>query len=198
MHIFYTSLLTVFLLILSGCSSKESEVQEPIPTVFDSCMIQSVEAPQWVCGDATAQNSEQIFDVGQATISKLGTGFTQKEASAEGKLKLQKQVEELAHEKIVLFIRKAGLSVGEDIDKTFVVLLSKRISLNVIEKSRVSEYWKNYHLNRAYSQVVVKKETFRKVTRKKVLLELREKAVYWEVFKDTNATQVLTQVLEEI
>jgi len=199
MNIIYLSLMAIFVSIFTGCSSQEPITdEEHITTVFDSCVIRGVEAPKWVCGDATVQNVNQLFDVGSATISKLGTGFTQKEASAEGKIKLQEQVEALAQDKIVLFIRKAELEVGQDVDKAFVFLLSKRIGGKVIEKSRVSEYWKNYHLNLAYAQVVVKKETFQKVTEREVLLEIRQKSVYWQVFKDKNSTELLTKVLSEI
>ena len=191
--------MAVFISIFTGCSSKDPETEDKkIVTVFDTCVIRGVDAPKWVCGDATAQNVNQLFDVGSATISKLGTGFTQKEASADGKIKLQEQVVSLAQDKIVLFIRRAGLSIGEDIDKAFVFLLSKRIGGKVVEKSRVSEYWKNYHLNQAYAQVVVKKETFQTITEREVLLEIRQKSAYWETFKDRNASKTLHEVLSDI
>jgi len=199
MNIIYFSLMAIFVSVFMGCSSQEPLTdEEHITTVFDSCVIQGVEAPKWVCGDATAQNVNQLFDVGSATISKLGTGFTQKEAFSDGKINLQKQVEALAQDKIVLFIRSAELDVGEDIDKAFVFLLSKRIGGKVIRKSRVSEYWKNYHLNQAYTQVVVKKETFQKVAEREVLLEIRQKSAYWETFKDKNASEILHKVLSDI
>jgi len=195
MNSMYMRLVIVAVVIFTGCSSKDPGTE--LVTVFDSCVIEGVEAPKWVCGDATAQNINQLFDVGVATISKLGTGFTQKEAAAEGNIKLQAQVEELAKEKIVLFIRKAELDIGQDIDKDFVVLLSKRIGAKVITKSRVSEYWKNYFLNRAYAQVVVKKETFNKVAQREILFEIRQKSRYWEVFKDRNASTTLTEILSK-
>ncbi len=198
MYKIYLSLIISIFIMFTGCSSQEPVAKEKVVTVFDSCVIEGVEAPRWVCGNETAQNIEQLHDVGSAKISKLGVGFTQREAAFEGRKKLQEQIEELAHEKIVLFMRETGLNEGEDINKAFVVLLSKRVALKVIEQSRVSEYWKNYYLNRAYAQVVVKKETFRQITQRKVLLEIREKSVYWENFKDTNASKVLEKVLSEI
>ncbi len=198
MNKIYMSLVIIFLTVFTGCSSKDPKADEKIVTVFDSCMIQGVEAPKWVCGDATAQNVNQLFDVGSATISKLGTGFTQKEAAENGKTKLQEQIEALAQEKIVLFIRRAQLDPKQDVDKAFVFLLSKRIGGKVIKKARVSEYWKNYYLNLAYAQVVVKKESFKNITQREVLLEIRQKSAYWEIFKDNNSSQILQDVLNEI
>ncbi len=198
MNKIYMSVVIALLTVLTGCSSKKPEAGKKLVTVFDACMIKGVEAPKWVCGDATAQNIHQLFDVGSATISKLGTGFTQEEAAADAKIKLQEQIETLAQEKIILFIRRAQLDPKQDVDKAFVFLLSKRIGAKVIKKARVSEYWKNYYLNLAYSQVVVKKESFQKITQREVLLEIRQKSAYWEIFKNNNAVQVLEDVLNNI
>jgi len=198
MHFIFMSFMALFLTIFTGCSSKDVEAQKPIPTVFDTCVIRGVEAPKWVCGDETAQNINQLHDVGSATISKLGVGFTQKEALAEGQIKLKTQIEELAHEKIVLFIRKSQIDDEHNIDKLFVIKTSKKIATKAISKSRVSEYWKNYYLNQAYAQVVIKKSTFTKVAKREILLEIRENLEYWQAFKDKNATSVLDKVLSDI
>jgi len=198
MNIIYMSLIAVFITIFTGCSSKEPVKEVKIPTVFDSCVIEGEKAPEWVCGNATAQNSDQIYDIGVTTISKLGIGFTQKEATAQGVIKLQKQLEELAQEKIILFMRRSEIDMHNDIDMNFVNLISQRVSEKVVGGARVSEYWKNYYLNRAYVQVVVKKSTFKQSMQREVLLEIRQKAVYWEEYKNRNAGAALEKVLSEI
>lgn len=195
MNIIYMSLFIIAITIFTGCSSKEPE--KSLITVFDSCLIEGVDAPKWVCGDATAQNIYQIYDVGSATISKLGAGFTQKEAAAKAEIKLREQLEDLAKDKLVLFIREAEIDISHDIDKDFLSVLSKRVADKVLKKARVSEYWKNYDLNRAYAQLVVKKETFKTVMEREVLLEIRQKVLYWEAFKNRNASGILKKVLSK-
>ena len=119
----------------SGCSSKEAT---PEKATFN-CVQDGVEAPQWTCmPDSAVEGS--ITDLGSAPYSKLGAGFTRREAIANARSSLAQQIQTLVKDKVETFTRSTGVGGSEVADKVSTQV-SKQVAKVSLQGSKQINFW---------------------------------------------------------
>ncbi len=180
------SLAGVMILAVSGCSSKE-EAQPPKP-VQGACVIANVEAPDWACG--TYDDPKAYTAVGSAPMSKLGAGFTRREAIASARSSLAQQIETDVKDKVETFMRSTGIAAGETGDKV-VTQVSKQTARITMAGSKQIAYWENSGDGSIYVLVSVPKDQVYKSAKNTVSSSFKNDDALWQQFQSKQALEGL-------
>ncbi len=176
--------LAVATVTFSGCSDKEPQALEES---FE-CRIAGALAPTWACGNSTLEG--YYTAVGSAPLSKIGHGFSRREALANGRSNLAQQIETLVKDKVTTFARSTGIGGNEVADKVSTQV-SKQLAKVTLQGSKQEKYWENPNTNDIYLLVGISKETLNNAVKDRVLSSYRNDDALWQQFQAKNALEAL-------
>lgn len=174
-------------LMSAGCNSKEA----PKPNATNEigqCRVANELAPQWVCG--YHDDKDTLSSVGYARISKIGRGFTNKEAVADARSALAQQIQTEVKDKIEVFMRSTGLQDSEVADKV-TTQVTKQVAKVTLNGSRQINYWESANDNSMYVLVSIDKNSLNKNVKKSVLSSFKNDDALWQQFQSKNAMESL-------
>jgi len=181
------SMSIVGMVLMSGCSSKDPE---PIAAVEGECIIAGEKAPKWACG--AYENEKYFASVGSAKTSKLGHGFSRREALANARSSLAQQIETKIKDKVETFMRSTGVSKREVADKV-TAQVSKQVSKQTLNGSRQISYWENNGDESIYLLVSVNKDSINKTVKDSIVSSYQNSDALWQQFQAQNALEKLEQ-----
>ena len=174
----------VMVLAVAGCSSKS----EPEPLAEGECVIAGVQGPDWACG---AYEDETAYTAtGSAVMSKLGNGFTRREAIAVARSNLAQQIETDVKDKVETFMRSTGVGSSEAGDKV-VTQVSKQTARVTLSGSKQIAYWENNGDDSIYVLVSVKKDQVNRAAKNEVISSFKNDDALWQQFQAKNALEGL-------
>ena len=174
------TLTGTLLLTLTGCSSKS----EPEAPEQGECVIAGVEGPDWACG--TYKDDKAFTATGSAKISRLGHGFTRREALAVARSNLAQQIETDIKDKVETFMRATGIASSEVTDKV-VNQVSRQTARVTLADSKQIAYWENSGDESIYVLVSVGREQVNRSVKNGVVSSFRNEAALWQQFQAQNA-----------
>jgi hypothetical protein len=177
-------------LLITGCSDKDPEVEEN--SDFE-CRIAGSLAPTWACGDSTMDG--YITAVGSAPLSKIGHGFSRREALANGRSNLAQQIETLVKDKVETFARSTGIGGDEVADKVSTQV-SKQVAKVTLKGSKQIKYWENPSNNDIYLLVSVSQDELNKEIKEQVKSSYKNNDALWQQFQSKNALEALEREFE--
>ena len=178
--------LAAAVVLFHGCSDKSPEVADES---FE-CRIAGALAPTWACG--TSELEGYYTAVGSAPLSKLGHGFSRREALANGRSNLAQQIETLVKDKVETFARSTGVGGDEVADKVSTQV-SKQVAKVTLQGSQQEKYWENPINNDLYLLVSVSKEQVNNTIKDRVLSSYKNNDALWQQFQAKNALEALEQ-----
>lgn len=180
------SVLMTGLLALSftGCSNKQPEVKE----ADFRCRIDGALAPEWACGNAVFEGS--VTAVGSAPLSKLGEGFSRREAMANARSNLAQQIQTLVKEKVETFSRSTGVGGTEVADKVSTQV-SKQVAKATLNSSKQLKYWQNSNTKDLYVLVGVLENDLNSEIKNQVKSSYKNDDALWQQFQSTQALESL-------
>ncbi len=181
--------LVAIAVTFSGCSDKEPEVAEES---FE-CRIAGTLAPVWACGKSDIAG--YYTAVGSAPLSKIGHGFSRREALANGRSNLAQQIETLVKDKVETFARSTGIGGNEVADKVSTQV-SKQVAKVTLQGSKQVKYWENPVTNDIYLLVSVSKDTINNTVKERVLSSYKNNDALWQQFQAKNALEALEKEFE--
>lgn len=181
-------LSTALALTFTACGDKQPEPQvEQEPGDF-RCRIDSQLAPEWACGNATTEGS--ITAVGSAPLSKLGQGFSRREALANGRSNLAQQIQTLVKDKVTTFSRSTGVASAEVADKVSTQV-SKQVAKVSLSGSKQIKFWQNPGNSDIYVLVGVSENEMNEEIKNKVKSSYKNDNALWQQFQAKNALEEL-------
>ena len=156
--------------------------------VQGECVIGGQEAPTWACG--TYEDKDAYTAVGSAPASKLGAGFTRREAVANARSSLAQQVETEVKDKVETFMRSTGVGSGETGDKV-VTQVSKQTARVTMSGSKQVAYWENSSDGAVYVLVSVPKDQVNLSAKNAVTSSFKNDDALWQQFQSQNALEAL-------
>lgn len=121
--------------ILSGCGSAPEK-----PNALEgTCIVESVEAPSWVCG--TYHEEGAYLASGSARLSKLGFDFSRKEAMANARADLVNKIAIDVKAKVETYARSTG--VESEWPERVVTQVSKQTSNVELKNVQQYSFWQN-------------------------------------------------------
>ena len=171
----------------AGCNSKEA-LKPKVTNEIGQCKIANELAPQWVCG--YYHDKESLSSVGYARISKIGRGFTNKEAVANARSSLAQQIQIEVKDKIEIFMRSTGLQDSEVADKV-TTQVTKQVAKVTLKGSKQINYWESTNDNSIYVLVSIDKNTLNKNVKKSVISSFKNDDALWQQFQSKNAQESL-------
>ncbi len=177
-------------LLFSGCSNKDPEVVEES---FE-CRIAGALAPTWACGNSELEGYYSA--VGSAPLSKIGHGFSRREALANGRSNLAQQIETLVKDKVETFARSTGIGAGEVADKVSTQV-SKQVAKVTLQGSKQVKYWENPNNGDIYLLVSIAHEAVNSAAKDRVLSSYKNNSALWQQFQAKNALEALEQEFSE-
>jgi hypothetical protein len=191
--ILLSSALSVLMAVsFSGCGSEDPKPEpQPIevPLPIAECTIDRAKAPSWVCGTVDGYE-EMITSVGTARMSKAGADFTRKNAMANGRSNLVKQIEALVKEKVETFTRSTGIAENGTVD-TVSVEVSKQVAKVVLNGSKQLAYWQHPDNSDIYLLVGVTKESINTSAKESIQSSFKNQDALWQQFQAKNALETL-------
>ena len=122
-------------LLTSGCSQTVAK-----PNALEgTCVVESVEAPDWVCG--TYHEEGQYLATGSARMSQLGFDFSRKEALANARVELANKISTTVKSKVETYARSIG--VKSDWPEKVVTQISRQVSEVGLKNVQQYSYWQN-------------------------------------------------------
>ena len=180
-----SSVLAVCIAILfTGCSSKDAK---PDP-IEGECVISGVEGPDWACG--AYKDDDTLAAVGSAQISKLGHGFTRREAIANARSTLAQQIQTEVKDKVEIFMRSTGVASEEVADKV-TTQVSKQVAKVTLNGSKQISYWENDGDNSIYVLVAIDKDAINQAAKDSVISSFKNDDALWQQFQAQNALENL-------
>jgi len=181
---------TALAISFSACSSKEAKPEAAIEQEQADfrCRIDSQLAPEWACGNAAIDGS--ITAVGSAPLSKLGQGFSRREALANGRSNLAQQVNTLVKDKVTTFSRSTGVTDSEVADKVSTQV-SNQVAKQSLSGSKQMKYWQNPGNNDIYVLVGVDENTVNEEAKKQVKSSYKNDDALWQQFQSKQALESL-------
>ncbi len=170
-------------LAMSGCSDKEPEVDEDY-----KCTIAGALAPEWACGNEVIEG--EITAVGVAPLSKMGQGFSRREAMANGRSNLAQQIETLVKDKVETFTRATGVASAEVADKVSTQV-SKQVAKVSLQGSRQIKYWQNPANEEIFVLMSVSENGINREARSQVQSSFKNDDALWQQFQAQNALEAL-------
>ena len=178
-----TLALAFVLLSFSGCSDKEPEVEDDF-----KCRIEGALAPEWACGNDIG--GDMYTAVGSAPLSKLGQGFSRREAMANGRSNLAQQIETLVKDKVETFTRSTGVGGAEVADKVSTQV-SKQVAKVALEGSKQIKYWQNPNTKDIFVLMAVKKGSVNNEIKRQIRSSFKNDDALWQQFQAKNALEEL-------
>jgi len=182
-------LSTALALTFTACGDKQPE-----PTAAEQeqadfrCRIDSQLAPEWACGNAATEGS--ITAVGSAPLSKLGQGFSRREALANGRSNLAQQIQTLVKDKVTTFARSTGVAKGEVADKVSTQV-SNQVAKVSLSGSKQIKFWQNPSNSDIYVLVGVSETAMNTEIQNKVKSSFKNDDALWQQFQAKNALEEL-------
>jgi hypothetical protein len=171
---------------MSGCSSKEPEI---VQDDFE-CRIAGALAPSWACGNSEIEG--YITAVGSAPLSKIGHGFSRREALANARSNLAQQIETTVKDKVETFARSTGIGGDEVADKVSTEV-SKQVAKVTLTGSKQIKYWENPSNHDIYLLVSISRDELNKVIKEGVQSSYKNDDALWQQFQSKNALEALEQ-----
>ncbi len=170
--------------ILTGCSDKGFKA---VSNSFE-CRISGSLAPTWACGNSNIEG--YVTAVGSAPLSKIGHGFSRREALANGRSKLAQQVEMAVKDKVETFVRSTGIGGDEVADKVSTHV-SKQVAKVTLTGSKQIKYWENPSSNDIYLLVSISEDKLNNEIKERVLSSYKNSDALWQQFELKNALEAL-------
>ena len=189
---FRNYLLTVSLvstLILTGCSDKDPEA---VQDNFE-CRIAGSLAPAWACGNSNIDG--YVTAVGSAPLSKIGHGFSRREALANGRSNLAQQIETTVKDKVTTYARSTGVKDSEVADKV-TEMVSKQVAKSTLAGSKQEKRWQDPKNKDIYILVSISRDSFNKSAKDALQSSYNNKDALWQQFQSKNALEELEAEFE--
>ena len=174
--------------ILTGCSSKTLDEKKVATQVVEECVISGEIAPSWACGTSTTEGS--FTSVGSANKSKLGHGYTNREALANARSSLAQQIETEVKDKVESFMRSTGVQEAEVADKV-TSQVSKQVAKVTLQGSKQVKYWENPKDNSIYVLVAIDQNTINQKAKDSVRSSFKNDNALWQQFQSKQALKNL-------
>lgn len=171
-------------MLFSACSSQEAKPE----LITGECIISGETGPNWACG--AYEDKQAYAAVGSAPMSKLGHGFSLREAVANARSSLAQQIETEVKDKVETFMRSTGVSDMEVADKV-TAQVSKQVAKQTLNGSKQISYWENKGDDSLYVLVSVSKESINKTTKDSVVSSYKNDDALWQQFQAENALESL-------
>ena len=171
-------------LLFTGCSDKDPEVASED---FE-CRIAGSLAPTWACGSSDIDG--YVTAVGSAPLSKIGHGFSRREALANGRSNLAQQIETTVKDKVETFARSTGIGGDEVADKVSTQV-SKQVAKSTLKGSKQIKYWENPSNNDIYLLVSISQDELNNEIKEQVQSSYKNNDALWQQFQSKNALEAL-------
>ena len=183
-------LSTALALTFTACSGKDAkpDTQPGAEEENFRCRIDSQLAPEWACGNATIDGS--ITAVGSAPLSKLGQGFSRREALANGRSNLAQQIQTLVKDQVTTFARSTGVADGEVADKVSTQVSNQSAKAS-LRGSKQVKFWQNPGNNDIYVLVGLDESIMNGEIKKQVKSSFKNDDALWQQFQAKNALEEL-------
>jgi hypothetical protein len=175
------ALSVALLLSISGCGDKEPEPEF-------KCHINGSLAPEWACGNVGVEGA--ISAVGSAPLSKLGQGFSRREAMANARSNLTQQIQTLVKDKVEVFTRSTGVANAEVADKVSTQV-SKQVAKVTLKGSKQTKYWQSPSTKEIFLLVSVPETTLNEEVKRSVRSSFKNDNALWQQFQSKNALESL-------
>ncbi len=169
----------------AGCGGKDAEPEE----VTFNCEQDGVRAPNWTCMPDSGMEGA-ITDLGSAPYSKLGAGFTRREALANGRSNLAQQIESLVKDKVETFTRSTGVGGSEVADKVSTQV-SKQAAKVSLKGSKQLEFWQHPKTKTMYVLIGVNEKAMNEEVKNNVKSSFKNDEALWQQFQAKNALEGL-------
>ena len=177
---------TALMASLTGCGDKK-----PTAAAEEAdfrCRIDGQLAPEWSCGNAGLDGT--VTAVGSAPLSKLGQGFSRREALANGRSNLAQQIQTTVKDKVELFTRATGVGGAEVADKVSTQV-SKQVAKVTLNGSKQMKLWQNPANNSLYILVGVSEDSLNQEVKNQVKSSYKNDNALWQQFQSKNALEAL-------
>ena len=169
----------------TACSSKKAEPED----VIFHCEQEGVRAPKWTCHpDAALEGA--ITELGSAPYSKLGAGFTRREALANARSNLAQQIEALVKDKVETFTRSTGVGGSEVADKVSTQV-SKQVAKVSLKGSKQLEFWQHPQTKTIFILVGMNENAMNEEIQNNVKSSYKNDNALWQQFQSKNALEGL-------
>ncbi len=170
----------------TACSDKSAAPDE---AVTFRCEQAGVPAPKWTCSPEAAMEGA-VTDVGSAPLSKLGSGFSRREALANARSSLAQQMETLVKDKVETFARSTGVGGNEVADKVSTQV-SKQVAKVTLKGSKQLDYWQNPKTQEIYILVGLNENAMNEEIKNRVRTSYKNDEALWQQFQAKNALEGL-------
>jgi len=170
----------------TGCADKEAN---PNDDVVFNCVQDGVRAPQWTCmPDSSVEGA--VTDMGSAPYSKLGAGFTRREALANARSSLAQQIEALVKDKVETFTRSTGIGGKEVADKVSTQV-SKQTAKVSLRGSKQINFWQHPQNKTMFVLVGMQEGDMNEEIKNSVRSSYKNDEALWQQFQAKNALEAL-------
>ena len=152
------------------------------------CRIDSQLAPEWACGNEAIEGAITAF--GSAPLSKLGQGFSIREAQANGRSNLAQQMETLVKDKVETFARSTGVGGSEVADKVSTQV-SKQVAKVTLSGSKQMKYWQHPSSKEIYVLMGISENSMNEEIQEQVKSSYKNDNALWQQFQSKNALEGL-------
>ncbi len=170
----------------TGCADKDPGLSEEEADF--RCRIDTVLAPEWACGNAMMEGA--ITAVGSAPLSKLGQGFSRREAMANGRSNLAQQIQTLVKDKVETFTRSTGVGGAEVADKVSTQV-SKQVAKVTLNGSKQMKFWQHPDNKELYVLMGVSENDLNKEIKDQVTSSYKNDEALWQQFQAKQALESL-------
>jgi len=175
--------------ILSATFTACSDDAKPEDEVVFHCEQDGVRAPKWTCmPDSSVEGS--ITDLGSAPYSKLGAGFTRREALANARSSLAQQIEALVKDKVETFTRSTGVGSREVADKVSTQV-SKQTAKVSLKGSKQINFWQHPQTKTMFVLVGINENAMNEEIKSSVRSSYKNDEALWQQFQAKNALEGL-------
>jgi len=179
------ALAAILAATFTGCGGKATPEEE---TSF-RCEQDGVHAPKWTCMPDSGMEGA-ITDLGSAPYSKLGAGFTRREALANARSNLAQQIEALVKDKVETFTRSTGVGGREVADKVSTQV-SKQTAKVSLKGSKQLEFWQHPTNKTMYILVGMNENAMNEEIKANVKSSYKNDEALWQQFQAKNALESL-------
>jgi len=179
--LFAIAISAALILSITACSDKDPEPDF-------KCHIDGTLAPEWACGNSGVEGA--ITAVGSAPLSKLGQGFSRREAMANARSNLTQQIQTLVKDKVEIFTRATGVANAEVADKVSTQV-SKQVAKVTLKGSKQIKYWQNPSTQDIFLLVSVPETTLNEEIKRSVQSSFKNDNALWQQFQAKNALESL-------
>ncbi|MDF1882205.1 LPP20 family lipoprotein [Sulfurimonas sp. MAG313] len=179
------ALIALLTATFTGCGDNA----KPSDEVTFKCEQDGVLAPKWTCNPGVGLEGA-ITEVGSAPYSKLGAGFTRREALANARSNLAQQIESLVKDKVETFARSTGIGGREVADKVSTQV-SKQAAKVSLRGSQQVNFWQHPQNKAMYILVGMDENSMNKEIKNNVQSSYKNDEALWQQFQAKNALESL-------